>query len=176
MAASRALLPAAAAGSSSSRARAAASTHSTHSTPSRGAGRARGLAASGARRAPPGWASVRQPPPGLASTAPMFLPKNFLDRGEALPSHSRCDPRLPDRVSLPPGGPHDGEGHPVLPIPILDTDTDPEVFGKRWTLGARRPFPPRPERGGKSHTKAPGSYFLGNIELATEGAKLRLRH
>ena len=53
----------------------------------------------------------------LASTAPMFLPKNFLDRGYALPSHSRCDPHLPDRASLPPGGSREGEGGPILPIP-----------------------------------------------------------
>ena len=33
----------------------------------------------------------------------MFLPKNFSDRGYDLPSRSRCDPRLPDRASLPPG-------------------------------------------------------------------------
>ena len=32
------------------------------------------------------------------------IPETVLDRGYALPSHSRCDPRLPDRASLPPGG------------------------------------------------------------------------
>ena len=31
------------------------------------------------------------------------FPKTILDRGYALPSHSRCEPRLPDRASLPPG-------------------------------------------------------------------------
>ena len=43
--------------------------------------------------------------PALIRQQGWALPKTILDRGYALPSRSRCDPRLPDRASLPPVGP-----------------------------------------------------------------------
>ena len=53
------------------------------------------------------------------------------------PYRLTADATLASRIGCPPppGAPPMGRDTPVLPIPMLDTDTDPGVFGKRWTLG-----------------------------------------